>query len=92
MDPPETYVVEDAIDVLVHMRALERASSRGHHEPTYYGRLLSSFSLSFDAAVLLLKFADIGMVREGILFGILMDQQPLPIVRPFGQNNQVWSG
>lgn len=92
MDPPEPYVVEDALDLLVRIRALERASPRGRNEPTYYGRLLSSFSLSFDASVLVLKFAEIGMVREGILFGILMDQQPLPILRSFGLDNQVLSG
>ncbi|XP_011079666.1 DExH-box ATP-dependent RNA helicase DExH8 isoform X1 [Sesamum indicum] len=87
LDPPDPDVVEDALDLLVHMRALEKAS-RGRHEPTFFGRLLSSFSLSFDASVLILKFADIGMLREGILFGILMDLQPLPILRPFGQDNQ----
>lgn len=92
MDPPEPFVVEDALDLLVHMRALEKISSRGRNEPTYYGRLLASFALSFDASVLVLKFADIGMVREGILFGILLDQQPLPILRPFGLDNQVSSG
>ncbi|XP_057782307.1 DExH-box ATP-dependent RNA helicase DExH8 [Salvia miltiorrhiza] len=88
LDPPEPFIIEDALDLLVHMRALEKASSRGRNEPTYYGRLLASFALSFDASVLVLKFADIGMVREGILFGILMDQQPLPILRPFGLDNQ----
>lgn len=65
------------------MQALAK-SSRGRYEPTYYGRLLASFSLSFDASVLILKFGDIGMLREGILLGILMDTQPLPIICPFG--------
>lgn len=92
MDPPEPHVINDALDLLVHMRALEKASSRGRYEPTFYGRMLANFSLSFDASVLILKFADIGMLREGILFGILMDLQPLPILRPFGQDNQVLSG
>ncbi|KAL0435891.1 UNVERIFIED_CONTAM: DExH-box ATP-dependent RNA helicase DExH8 [Sesamum radiatum] len=87
LDPPDPDVVEDALDLLVHMRALEKAS-RGRLEPTFFGRLLSSFSLSFDASVLILKFGDIGMLREGILFGVLMDLQPLPILRPFGQDNQ----
>ncbi|XP_042034646.1 DExH-box ATP-dependent RNA helicase DExH8-like isoform X1 [Salvia splendens] len=88
MDPPEPFIVEDALELLVHMGALEKSSSRGRYEPTYYGRLLASFALSFDASVLVLKFADIGAVREGILFGILLDQQPLPILRPFGLDNQ----
>ncbi|XP_076888614.1 DExH-box ATP-dependent RNA helicase DExH8-like [Bidens hawaiensis] len=47
--------------------------------------LLSSFALSFDASMLILKFAEAGMLREGIIIGILMDTQPLPITRPFGQ-------
>ncbi|KAL3648028.1 hypothetical protein CASFOL_008996 [Castilleja foliolosa] len=87
MDPPDPDVVDDALDLLVQMNALEK-TSRSRYEPTFYGRLLSSFSLSFDASVLILKFGDIGMIREGILFGILMDLQPLPILRPFGQDNQ----
>ncbi|GFP85590.1 zinc finger CCCH domain-containing protein 31 [Phtheirospermum japonicum] len=88
MDPPDPDVVDDALDLLVQMNALEKTSSRSRYEPTFYGRLLSSFSLSFDASVLILKFGDIRMIREGILFGILMDLQPLPILRPFGQDNQ----
>ncbi|CAA0832022.1 Zinc finger CCCH domain-containing protein 31 [Striga hermonthica] len=88
MDPPDPDVVEDALDLLVQMRTLEKGSSRSRYEPTFYGRLLASFSLSFDASVLILKFGDIGMIREGILFGILMDLQPLPILRLFGQDNQ----
>lgn len=83
LDPPPPDVVEDALNLLVHMQALER-SPRGRYEPSFYGRLLASFSLSFDASVLVLKFGDVGMLREGILLGILMDTQPLPILRPFG--------
>ncbi|XP_024967059.1 DExH-box ATP-dependent RNA helicase DExH8 isoform X2 [Cynara cardunculus var. scolymus] len=85
MDPPRSSVVDDALDLLVHIRALERTSPRGRFEPTFYGRLLSSFALSFDASMLILKFGEEGMLREGIIIGILMDTQPLPIVRPFGQ-------
>ncbi|CAK9175327.1 unnamed protein product [Ilex paraguariensis] len=85
-DPKDPKVVEDALRLLVHIHALEKASPRGRSEPTFYGQLLASFSLSFDASVLILKFGDKGMVREGILIGILMDTQPLPIVRPFGQD------
>ncbi|XP_022899417.1 DExH-box ATP-dependent RNA helicase DExH8 [Olea europaea var. sylvestris] len=88
MDPPQPDVVDDALNLLVHIRALEKASPRGHHEPTFYGRLLASFSLSFDASILIIKFGEIGMLREGIVFGILMDLQPLPILSPFGQENR----
>jgi hypothetical protein len=72
------------------MRALEK-TPRGRYEPTFYGRLLASFSLSFDASVLVLKFGDIGMIREGILLGIMMDTQPLPIIHPFGEDDLVMS-
>ncbi|KAK4273220.1 hypothetical protein QN277_021663 [Acacia crassicarpa] len=85
LDPPDTQVVEDALDLLVRMHALRKAPPRGRYEPTFCGRLLASFSLSFDASVLVLKFGEIGMLREGILFGIMMDTQPLPILHPFGQ-------
>ncbi|XP_027366961.1 DExH-box ATP-dependent RNA helicase DExH8 [Abrus precatorius] len=86
LDPPDPQVVEDAFNLLVQMHALEKAPPRGRYEPTFYGRLLSSFSLSFDASVLVLKFGDIGMLREGILLGIMMDTQPLPIIHPFGED------
>ncbi|KAK3020840.1 hypothetical protein RJ639_045522, partial [Escallonia herrerae] len=86
LDPPDPEVVEDAFSLLVQIRALEKASPRGRYEPTFYGRLLASFSLSFDASLLIIKFGEMGMLREGILIGILMDTQPLPILRPFGQD------
>ncbi|KAH9608923.1 hypothetical protein KSS87_002782 [Heliosperma pusillum] len=87
LDPPDVETVEDALNVLEHIKALEKTLPRGRYEPTFYGRLLASFSLSFDASLLILKFADAGMLREGILLGILMDIQPQPIVRPFGEEN-----
>lgn len=87
LDPPDPEVVKDALDLLVSIRALGKTPPRGRYEPTFYGRLLASFSLSFDASVLILKFGVIGMLREGILLGILMDTQPSPILRPFGQND-----
>ncbi|KAG0495418.1 hypothetical protein HPP92_000109 [Vanilla planifolia] len=57
----------------------------GRYDPTFYGRLLDSLPLSFDASVLVLKFGQIGFLREGIVISILMDIQPLPILQPFGQ-------
>ncbi|RZC94123.1 hypothetical protein C5167_016818 [Papaver somniferum] len=87
LDPPESEVVEDALNLLVHIKALEKnVSHRGRYEPTFYGRLLASMTLSFDASVMILKFGDIGLLREGILMGILMDTNPLPVRRPFGQD------
>ncbi|KAG6606962.1 DExH-box ATP-dependent RNA helicase DExH8, partial [Cucurbita argyrosperma subsp. sororia] len=86
LDPPDGNVVEDALNLLVRMKALKK-TPRGRYEPTYYGSLLASFSLSFDSSVLILKFGDIGMLHVGILLGILMDTQPLPVLRPFGENN-----
>lgn len=90
LDPPNVEVVEDALHLLVRMQALEK-TSRGRYEPTFYGRLLASFSLSFDASLLILKFASAGMMREGILLGVLMDTQPLPILRPFGDEHLVFT-
>ncbi|KAH1073980.1 hypothetical protein J1N35_026308 [Gossypium stocksii] len=87
LDPPDAEVVEDALNLLLHVKALEKPSSRGRYEPTFYGRLLASFALSFDASVLVVKFGEAGMLREGILLGILMDTQPLPILHPFGDDH-----
>ncbi|XVF32773.1 hypothetical protein REPUB_Repub17cG0111500 [Reevesia pubescens] len=87
LDSPDSEIVEDALNLLVHMKALEKTSSRARYEPTFYGRLLASFSLSFDASVLVVKFGEVGMLREGILMGILMDTQPLPILHPFGDKD-----
>lgn len=89
LDPPDPEVVESALSLLVHMHALEKTSPRGQYDPTFHGRLLASFSLSFDASALILKFGDVGMLREGILLGVLMDTQPLPILRPFGDEHKV---
>ncbi|KAF3436447.1 hypothetical protein FNV43_RR23539 [Rhamnella rubrinervis] len=89
LDPPNVEVVEDALNLLVRMQALEK-TLRGRYEPTFYGRLLASISLSFDASLLILKFANAGMMREGILLGVLKDTQPLPIIRPFGDEH-LWT-
>ncbi|GLU16850.1 hypothetical protein SLE2022_332590 [Rubroshorea leprosula] len=86
LDPPDPAVVANALDLLVHLKALVITSPRGRYEPTFYGRLLSSFSLSFDAAVLVLRFGEVGMLREGIVLGVLMDTEPRPILRPFGDD------
>lgn len=91
LDPPDPEVVEDALNLLVHMHALVKTPARGRYEPTFYGQLLASFALSFEASVLIVKFGDIGMLREGILLGVLMDTQPLPILRPFGDEHLVFS-
>lgn len=87
LDPPDMDVIEDALTLLVKIQSVNKTSPRGRYEPTFYGRLLSSFSLSFDASLIILKFGEMGRLREGILLGVLMDTQPLPIVRPFGQEN-----
>ncbi|KAF8006731.1 hypothetical protein BT93_K0902 [Corymbia citriodora subsp. variegata] len=79
LDPPDPDVVQSALDLLVHMGALQ-TSNRGRLEPTFYGRLLVSFSLSFDASRLIIKFGEVGLLHEGILLGVLMDTQPLPII------------
>lgn len=89
LDPPDAEVVEDALNLLLHVKTLEKPSSRGRYEPTFYGRLLASIALSFDASVLVVKFGEAGMLREGILLGILMDTQPLPILHPFGDDHLV---
>jgi HrpA-like RNA helicase len=91
LDPPDPEFIEDALNLLVCMKALDRPSPRGRYEPTFYGRLLASFPLSFDASVLVLKFADFGLLQQGILLGILMDAQPQPILRPFGEEHLVLS-
>lgn len=88
MDPPDPNVIDDALKMLLSIRAL-RKSPRGRYEPTFYGRLLASFPLSFDACILVVKFGEMGMLREGILLGVLMDTQPLPIHHPFGDDSLV---
>uniref|UniRef100_A0A453EMG2 Helicase C-terminal domain-containing protein n=1 Tax=Aegilops tauschii subsp. strangulata TaxID=200361 RepID=A0A453EMG2_AEGTS len=85
LDPPNLDVIQDALDSLVQIHALVKPTSpRGRYEPTFYGCLLNSLPLSFDASVLALKFAEIGFLHEGILIGIMLDIQPLPILQPFG--------
>ncbi|CAN8314498.1 unnamed protein product [Cochlearia groenlandica] len=87
MDPPNPDVIDDALSMLLSIGAL-RKSARGRYKPTFYGRLLASFPLSLDASILAVKFGEMGMLREGILLGVLMDTQPLPISHPFGDDSQ----
>jgi HrpA-like RNA helicase len=85
LDPPNADVIQDALDSLVQIHALVKPTSpRGRYEPTFYGCLLNSLPLSFDASVLALKFGEVGFLHEGILIGIMLDIQPLPILQPFG--------
>ncbi|KAL3717612.1 hypothetical protein ACJRO7_009105 [Eucalyptus globulus] len=86
LDPPDPDAVQDALDLLVHIGALQ-PSHRGRLEPTFYGRLLVSFSLSFDASLLIIKFGEVGLLHEGILLGVLLDTQPLPIIHFFGEDD-----
>ncbi|KAJ6808669.1 zinc finger CCCH domain-containing protein 4 [Iris pallida] len=85
LDPPDHETVEEALNLLVHIHALEKPPThRGRYEPTFYGRLLDNLPLSFDASVIALKFGEIGLFRDGVLVSILMDILPLPILQPFG--------
>ncbi|CAD6239092.1 unnamed protein product [Miscanthus lutarioriparius] len=72
LNPPDPDAIEDALESLVQIHALEITNS---------GRYLP---LSFDSSVLALKFCELGAVHEGILISIMLDIQPLPIVQPFG--------
>ncbi|XP_062207511.1 zinc finger CCCH domain-containing protein 4 [Phragmites australis] len=83
LNPPDSDAIEDALDSLVQIRALDKTSS-GRYEPTFYGCLLNSLPLSFDSSVLTLKFGELGALHEGILISIMLDIQPLPILQPFG--------
>ncbi|KAL6626495.1 hypothetical protein ACP70R_030221 [Stipagrostis hirtigluma subsp. patula] len=85
LDPPDADVIEDALDTLVQICALDKPSSpRGRSEPTFYGCLLNRLPLSFDSSVIALKFCELGALHEGILISIMLDIQPLPILQPFG--------
>ncbi|GMH13625.1 hypothetical protein Nepgr_015466 [Nepenthes gracilis] len=86
LEPPDPEIIDDALNLLVQMKALQKMQPRLRHDPTFYGRLLASFSLSFDTSVLILKCGSVGILREGILFGKRRDTQPLPVLRPFGQD------
>ncbi|XBJ15290.1 hypothetical protein VPH35_007211 [Triticum aestivum] len=83
LNPPESSVIKDALDTLVQIDAFQPAFPGGYH-PRFYGYLLDSLPLSFHASVLTLKFGEMGYLHEGILIGIMLDIQPLPILQPFG--------
>ncbi|KAL6626494.1 hypothetical protein ACP70R_030220 [Stipagrostis hirtigluma subsp. patula] len=83
LDPPDSDAIEDALESLVQIHALEKSNS-GRYVPTFYGCLLNSLPLSFDSSVLTLKFGELGALHEGILISIMLDIQPLPILQPFG--------
>ncbi|CAO2203087.1 unnamed protein product [Urochloa humidicola] len=83
LNPPDSDAIEDALESLVQIHALEKLGP-GRYQPTFYGCLLNSLPLSFDSSVLTLKFCELGAVHEGILISIMLDIQPLPILQPFG--------
>ncbi|XP_037404418.1 zinc finger CCCH domain-containing protein 4-like isoform X2 [Triticum dicoccoides] len=83
LNPPESSVIKDALDTLVQIDAFQPAFPGGYH-PRFYGYLLDSLPLSFHASVLTLKFGEMGYLHEGILIGIMLDIQPLPVLQPFG--------
>ncbi|TVU22437.1 hypothetical protein EJB05_32131 [Eragrostis curvula] len=83
LSPPDPDAIEDALESLVQIHALNKTIS-GRYEPTFYGCLLNSLPLSFDSSVLTLKFGELGLLHEGILISIMLDIQPLPILQPFG--------
>ncbi|CAO2185089.1 unnamed protein product [Urochloa humidicola] len=83
LSPPDSDAIEDALESLVQIHALEKIGP-GRYQPTFYGCLLNSLPLSFDSSVLALKFCELGAVHEGILISIMLDIQPLPILQPFG--------
>ncbi|KAM3407111.1 hypothetical protein ACQJBY_000896 [Aegilops geniculata] len=83
LNPPESAVIKDALETLVQIDAVQPALSGGY-QPSFYGYLLNSLPLSFHASVLTLKFGEMGYLHEGILIGIMLDIQPLPILQPFG--------
>ncbi|KAJ3693726.1 hypothetical protein LUZ60_009206 [Juncus effusus] len=84
LDPPDPQTIHSALQSLLEMEALEISSPALKYKPTFYGRLIDALPLSFDSSVLTLKMCEIGVLYEGILMGVLMDVQPLPILRPFG--------
>lgn len=83
LNPPDPDAIEEALESLVQIHALEKTTS-GRYEPTFYGCLLNSLPLSFDSSVLALKFCEFGAIHEGILISIMLDIQPLPILHTFG--------
>jgi HrpA-like RNA helicase len=90
LDPPEPEVVEEALNHLIDINAIEKLhSTRIRYEPTFHGRLIDGLPLSFEASVLTLKFGNVGLIHEGILIGIMQDVQPLPIHHPFGNQGLV---
>ncbi|KAM7501221.1 hypothetical protein LguiB_000125 [Lonicera macranthoides] len=54
-DLPDHEVVRDALNLFVHIRALEKASSKRRYEQTFYGRFLLIFSLSLMLTCLYLS-------------------------------------
>ena len=90
LNPPESAVIKDALETLVQIDAVQPALSGGY-QPSFYGYLLNSLPLSFRASVLTLKFGEMGYLHEGILIGIMLDIQPLPILQPFGDQALVRS-
>ncbi|KAI5022313.1 hypothetical protein ZWY2020_059043 [Hordeum vulgare] len=83
LNPPESAVIKNALETLVQIDAVQPAFGGGYR-PSFYGYLLNSLPLSLHASIITVKFGEMGYLHEGILIGIMLDIQPLPILQPFG--------
>ncbi|OAE27235.1 hypothetical protein AXG93_473s1060 [Marchantia polymorpha subsp. ruderalis] len=83
MNPPHVDTIEDALDALKEMKAIEY-DQKGKHRPTFYGRLLVCLPLSLESAIMVVRGGQLGYTREAALLAAIQDCTPNPISRPFG--------
>nr|GEX41935.1 DExH-box ATP-dependent RNA helicase DExH8 [Tanacetum cinerariifolium]GEX55902.1 DExH-box ATP-dependent RNA helicase DExH8 [Tanacetum cinerariifolium] len=79
MDPPRPKVVDNALELLVHIKALERTSPRGRYEPAFLCplmlqclfRSLEKLECYAKASSLFSKFTDDYYNQEGKINGLM---------------------
>ncbi|CAM6114827.1 unnamed protein product [Calypogeia fissa] len=83
MNAPSPDTVDDALDTLEDMNAMN-TDVKGKHQATLYGQLLVSLPLSLEASVLVVRGGQLGYPRESAVLAAISHSTPNPIVKPFG--------
>ncbi|KAG6552670.1 hypothetical protein Mapa_005617 [Marchantia paleacea] len=83
MNPPLVDTINDALDALEEMEAIEY-DQKGKQKPTFYGRLLVSLPLSLESSIMVVRGGQLGYTREAALLASIQDCTPNPISKPFG--------
>jgi hypothetical protein len=91
LDPPSTKIVEDAIQFLQEMGAIQPPKTMSSRKddsrkvyPTQYGEILAALPLTASDAKVVLAGGQLGLLHETLALRAIYNHKPSPIVHTFG--------